>query len=85
MRHVSLTCKNHPDLRWSCKEIAVKENPQPGEPAAYNGSRGIFFAGKTTGQLYPDKSGVQCTPDAECSCPASDLIIAPEDIHILRK
>ena len=38
MRHVSLTCKNHPELRWSCKSIAFT----PGK--GYNGIRHIFFA-----------------------------------------
>lgn len=37
MRHVSLTCINHPKLRWQCKEIAVNEIGQ------YNGSRNIFY------------------------------------------
>ena len=37
MRHLSLTCKNHPELRWSCKSIAFT----PGY--GYNGARHIFF------------------------------------------
>lgn len=39
MRHVTLTCINHPELRWSCKEIAVNSIGQ------YNGMRHIFFNG----------------------------------------
>jgi hypothetical protein len=48
-QHIALTCKNHPDLRWSTKNID------------FIGARSIFPNGTT-----------------ECSCPASDLIIAPE-------
>jgi hypothetical protein len=48
----------------------------------YNGSRNIFFGGKTTGRLYRDKSGVQCDPAFECKCPPSDLILSPEDAEI---
>ncbi len=58
MRHVSLTCKHHPDLRWSCKEIAWTDT------GGYNNCRNIFF-------LTDDVS--------ECTCPASDLLRAPED------
>ena len=39
MRHLHLTCKNHPTLNWSCKEIAYS----PG--FGYNGQRHIFFDG----------------------------------------
>lgn len=78
MRHSVLTCKNHPELRWSCKECAVSPG-KPGESAHYNGSRSIFFDGKSTGELYADKSGVECIPAMECQCPSSDLVFAPED------
>jgi hypothetical protein len=37
MRHVTLTCKNHPCLRWTCKSIAYS----PGH--GYNGMRHIFY------------------------------------------
>lgn len=59
MRMVYLTCKNHTDLRWLCKEIAYT----PG--LGYNGCRNIFHV----------------TPGgrAECPCPASDLVLAPEE------
>ena len=33
-QHIALTCKNHPDLRWSTKNIE------------YIGARHIFFLGK---------------------------------------
>ena len=75
-----LTCKNHLNLRWSTKEIAWT--------GGYNGCRNIFFMGEPTGKgMYRDRSGVDCDiyfPDradpivAECPCPASDLILAPE-------
>lgn len=86
MRHVSLTCRNHLDLRWSTKEIAW--DPQTG----YNGARRIHFYGTVildaegVPVLFSDKSGSKATcvrPDgtlvSECSCPASDLIRSPED------
>lgn len=78
MRARILTCKNHTNLRWSCKSIAWS--------GFYNGSRNIFFSGITTGEMYSDGSGVKCTrqnPDGtfvdECPCAAADLILAPED------
>ena len=77
MRHVSITCKNHPELRWSCKDVAWNF---PG----YNGSRGIFFSGRYTGKLHSDGSGAECEPADECSCPVSDLRTAPEDKEIAK-
>ena len=38
-----LTCKNHPNLRWLCKEIAYTEG------LGYNGSRNLFFEGDADG------------------------------------
>ena len=80
MRHVILTCKNHPELRWSCKEIAFSDD------YGYNGSRNIFFNGTPDGKgMYFDGSGLSCTMVkddkivTECDCPSSDLIRAPED------
>lgn len=69
MRHVALTCKNHPDLRWSCKSIAFS----PGH--GYNGSRHIFFAGTVDKSKKPHPDA----PEAECTCSPSDLVLAPED------
>ena len=78
MRHRILTCKNHPDLRWSCKDIAWT--------GGYNGSREIFFHGTPSGEgMFDDGSGLDCvevvngTIIEECDCPIKDLIIAPED------
>ena len=79
MRHVVLTCKNHPHLRWSCKEIAFEEGN-----GGYNGRRTLFFNGQATGKFY-DWGAPRCVKTVEgalieeCSCPASDLVKAPED------
>lgn len=75
MRHVILTCKHHPNLRWSCKEVAFT----PGY--GYNGSRSIFYNGSPDGKgMYTDGSSLSCTVvEPECRCPPTDLILAPED------
>lgn len=65
MRHVMLTCKNHPNLRWFCKSIAFT----PGK--GYNGVRHIFFEGDVT---EPGCHGKECT------CPGADLILAPGEV-----
>jgi len=66
------------------KEIAIG-GVNPGDPARYNGCRNIAFLGRTTGVMHGDLSGVRCTRDEyECICPASDLIIAPEDPQVQR-
>lgn len=39
----TLTCKNHPELRWLTKTIATNKD------GSYNGIRNIFF------QSWPDK------------------------------
>lgn len=81
MRHRILTCKNHTNLRWSCKDIAWNGH--------YNGQRNIFFNGEPNGRgMHPDESGLQCSRYfgdrvdpivEECKCDAMDLILAPED------
>lgn len=77
MRHVTLTCLHHPNLRWSCKEIAVGDN------GAYNGMRSIFFVGAADGPLPKDEHGNEYLPYVgECSCPAADLRFAPEEIEL---
>lgn len=87
MIHRILTCKNHPNLRWSCKEIAWTETADGGY---YNGMRSIFFNGETTGEMYADQSGVRCNRMnengyvAECTCSVKDLMIAPEDEGVKR-
>ena len=87
MRHVSLTCKNHPNLRWSTKSIAVSNG-------GYNGARNIFFNGAISSPIrfYSDNSGVDCdsvvnidgkdTVVRECDCKFDCLIVAPEDIEL---
>lgn len=42
-----LTCKNHPDLRWSCKDIAW-------ENGRYNGCRNIFYMGNAQDRFTPE-------------------------------
>lgn len=82
MRHVILTCKNHPHLRWSCKEIAWGS-------CGYNGLRQLCFDGFTTGRLFDDDSGFETrwvsmgVVAQECLCPASDLVLAPEESCLL--
>lgn len=88
MRHVVLTCKHHPNLRWSCKEIAFDDG------YGYNGCRNIFFMGEPTGKgMHSDGSGLDCNtyfPERdnpivkECDCSPSDLIRAPEDAMVKR-
>lgn len=67
MRHLILTCKQHPELRWSCKSVAYS----PGR--GYNGARHIFFQGSVK-ERVPSAPFVR-----ECECSPGDLILAPED------
>lgn len=87
MRHVILTCKHHPFLRWSCKEVAYTEG------YGYNGSRNIFFMGEPYGKsMHSDGWRLQCIEYdntlgyerfiKECPCPPTDLILAPEDVLV---
>jgi hypothetical protein len=48
MRHVNLACKNHPELRWTCKAIATSS------VGGYNGARNIFYQGHTDGTYPPE-------------------------------
>lgn len=86
MRHRILTCKNHPKLRWSCKDIAWTEGH------GYNHSRHLCFNGTPSGKgMYDDLSGLDCTTYLaesntiikECECEAVDLILAPEDSLVI--
>jgi len=80
MRHRSITCKNHPHLRWSCKDIAWTEGH------GYNGSRGIFYFGTATGAMNSDGSGPEAWwKEPECSCPTSDLILSPDDAKVVER
>lgn len=75
---VTMTCRDHPHLMWSCKRIAISDG-------RYNGSRNLAFKGTPSGEgPYADGSGVQCTiryPDGsfvhECTCPVSMLEVVP--------
>lgn len=82
MAHRILTCKNHPNLRWSTKPEAWS--------GFYNGSRNIFFNGEPDGKgMYSDGSGLSCTRVIgdryveECSCNSDLLILAPEDALVV--
>ena len=92
MRHVVMTCKHHPNLRWNAKDIACNSTGKAGDPALYNGSRHIFFVGTPvrnadgSAKMHADMSGVECTwQGGECDCPPTDLIIAPEDSLVRRE
>jgi hypothetical protein len=79
MRRISMTCKHHPELRWSAKSIAVNND------GSYNGCRSIMFGGiieDKTSPFHSDMSGVACTrvgSPPECRCSPKDLIFSPED------
>lgn len=97
--HIALTCRNHPNLRWTTKNIGRI------------GARTIFFAGtkeegKRTNSMFPGdpfetikrwlkeeiikdfddllgtvqgfKEQIDQGVVFECTCPATDLIPAPE-------
>ena len=70
MRQLLLTCKNHPDLRWSCKSIAFT----PGY--GYNGARHIFYFGSAS-----DPHCHKGPEPLECTCPPTDLILAPGEVY----
>lgn len=72
MRHCTLTCLNHPDLRWSCKEIAVTKIGQ------YNGARNIFYLGTVQETRLSDGSFDYKWQVPECKCSPADLRFAPE-------
>ncbi len=84
MRHVILTCKDHPHLRWSCKEIAFDDEH------GYNGTRHLHYKGTVriidgAPQMYSDMSGVQCDfLEPECACPVECLTRASEDALVRR-
>lgn len=74
-----LTCENHRDLFWMCKEQAVSE------AGRYTGARNIFFIGRElqegeTPRYSGDKYTEWALPRSdgrllrECSCPGSALI-----------
>lgn len=77
MNHVRLTCINHPELRWSCKEIAISNSK-------YNGQRNIFFLGKYLGKDSPSKrfdclEVVNGELVCECLCSPDYLIVVQDE------
>lgn len=66
MHHVRLTCENHRDLRWMCKEIAVNADGR------YNHSRNIFFLGRIVNGKPEDV--IDGCAVKECECPSHALI-----------
>jgi hypothetical protein len=82
-----LTCVNHPNLRWSCKDEAITMN-------SYNGQRSLFFNGEPTGEgMYQDGSGLHTSKYfkdradpvvRECSCNTDCLVLAPENKLVKR-
>jgi hypothetical protein len=73
MRHVTLCCKKHQQLRWNCKSIAYT----PGK--GYNGQRNIFFQGRKVEQGTSLTTEHRNSLVPECDCPPSELTLAPED------
>jgi hypothetical protein len=61
--HVPLACEDHPDLRWSCKKVAISFDEQG--VGRYNGRRNIFFSSK-----YPAQ---------ECGCSSGKLRLILEE------
>lgn len=57
MRHVTLTCVNHPMLRWSCKSIAVNNIGQ------YNGARNIFYLTDNVSECTCPSSDLRFAPE----------------------
>lgn len=68
MRHIALTCKNHPHLRWTAKSIAVNRD------GSYNGRRNIFF---------DDCMIIDGKIQRECDCPPSMLTFADDSQRTL--
>lgn len=64
MRHVTLTCENHPNLRWGCKEDAVSEEGR------YWGGRTLFYHGDPDQPHY----GEGYANVDECPCHVRKLI-----------
>lgn len=48
MRHIHLTCRNHPNLRWLTKSIAWSNE------YGYNGARNIHYVGTADGEFAPE-------------------------------
>lgn len=59
MRHLHLTCKNHPLLLWTCKAIAFTPTDDGGR---YNHSRHIFPQGEECSCPPDDLRLAPCDP-----------------------
>lgn len=82
MRNLTLTCKNHPELRWQTKEGAIELGAAiPGSPANYNGRWNLYFVGVAIAATKDYAvTGLDGSAVEECNCPTRTLLIAPEDI-----
>lgn len=74
MFHITMTCEDHPHLRWSTKSIAVTNDGR------YNGQRNIFYHGA----FNPDTNRESVIDDngdyiPECKCSSSKLIAVNMD------
>ena len=63
--HVPLTCEEHPNLRWSCKKIAITFDKDG--VGRYNNRRHIFYSGRAV-------------EEPECSCPIEKLKLILEEL-----
>jgi len=70
--HVPLTCENHPNMRWSCKKIAISFDKDG--VGRYNQQRSIFFSG-----VLDENGKYDDTQYKECNCPASNLRLILEE------
>jgi hypothetical protein len=61
--HVELHCEDHPNLRWSCKRIAVTVD-QNGK-GRYNHGRNLFYKGSVPAEPY----------QGECDCTTDKLVL----------
>ena len=80
MSHNTLTCENHPHLRWSCKTQAISYDKDGN--GRYNGTRSIFFKGQYDPSV--DAHGwdkchqvVRDVLVQECACSSRKLILLP--------
>lgn len=63
-----LTCKNHPNLHWTTKIMAISRREDG--TLYYNHQRNIFFE---------DDDIIDGRLQHECPCPASDLVVMDEE------
>ena len=75
----SLYCKNHPDLRWYCKDQAISLSQDKTE-GYYNGARNIFFFGQATENKPEGETTIDNRYVPECPCKAGDLRVTEKDL-----